>query len=65
MATPGAAPTVKYRKDYKPTDYKLGQVRPRTFIIFATIKLHKSMRCVRRALAGLHPRAGPCPSHTD
>lgn len=26
MATPGAAPTPKYRKDYKPVPYKLDQV---------------------------------------
>jgi aminopeptidase N len=26
MAAPGAGPTVKYRKDYKPTSYLLGQV---------------------------------------
>lgn len=46
MATPGASPTIKYRKDYKPTSYLLSQANLNFFLDEENSRVHTVLKFV-------------------
>lgn len=57
MATPGAGPTPKYRKDYKPVPYKLDQVTRRSLkLTELPVPCYHAQSCL---CMFVHSKSGP------